>query len=150
MLLRFLHSLCSCTLCALKLFTLLCFLCSLCSCTLALYVNSMFLCSHLLLCFVLLLWSQMLFLLALELYAPISSYILFPLLLCKRKNSQVQAHHWVFCKNPSNFWRAPKSLVSPKLGLSHSSCGISGTRGTLPASSIKGGERGVLKAPGLD
>jgi hypothetical protein len=47
-------------------------------------------------------------------------------------------------------WRAPKSLISPKLGLSHSSCGISGTRGTLPVFSTKGGERGVLKAPGLD
>jgi len=47
-------------------------------------------------------------------------------------------------------WRAPKSLVSPKLGLSHSSCGISGTWGTRPVSSTKGGERGVLKAPRLD
>ncbi len=36
----------------------------------------------------------------------------------------------------------------PQVGLTHSSCGIFWTRGTLPASSTKGGERGVLKAPG--
>jgi hypothetical protein len=49
-----------------------------------------------------------------------------------------------------DIWRTPKSLVSPKLGLSHSSCEKVGTRGTLPTSSTRGGEKGMLKTPGLD
>jgi hypothetical protein len=43
-------------------------------------------------------------------------------------------------------WRVPKSLVSPKRGLSHLSCGISGTQGTLPVSSIKGGWEGRVES----
>jgi hypothetical protein len=46
-------------------------------------------------------------------------------------------------------WRAPKSLISPKLGLGHSSCEISGTRGTLPASNTKGGWEGRVESFGI-
>ncbi len=105
-----LRSLCSCALCALvfsTFFMRLHFLSSLCPCALAFSVLSMLLYFHLLLRSGLLLWFQTLFLLALELHAPISSCALSPLLLCiacsKHKNSQVQVHHWIVCKNPSNF-----------------------------------------------
>jgi hypothetical protein len=47
-------------------------------------------------------------------------------------------------------WHTAKSQVSPKLGLGHSNCGISGTWGTLPASSTKGGERGRAESSGID
>jgi hypothetical protein len=65
-----------------------------------------------------------------------------PLAITNHQHSTEQEYH--------NLWCAPKSLVSPKLGLSHLGCGISGTQGTLPTSSTKGGEKGVLKASGLD
>jgi hypothetical protein len=42
-------------------------------------------------------------------------------------------------------WRAPKSLVRPKLGPSYFTVEMWGTRGTLPTFSTKRGRGGVLK-----
>jgi len=47
-------------------------------------------------------------------------------------------------------WRAAKFLVRPKKGPTMLKSGNSWNLVLLPASSTKGGERGVLKAPGLD
>jgi hypothetical protein len=47
-------------------------------------------------------------------------------------------------------WRALKFLVRPKEGPTMLKCGSSWILVPLPASSTKGGERSMLKAPGLD
>jgi hypothetical protein len=47
-------------------------------------------------------------------------------------------------------WRAPKFLGRPKKGPTMLKSGSSWNLVPLPASSTKGGERGMLKAPGLD
>jgi L-lactate utilization protein LutC len=45
-------------------------------------------------------------------------------------------------------WNREQGMTRSQVGLTHSSCGISRTRGTLLASSTKGGEKDVLKVPG--
>jgi hypothetical protein len=47
-------------------------------------------------------------------------------------------------------WRTPKSLVRPKKGPTMLKNGSSWNLVPLQISSTKEGERGVLKAPGLD
>jgi hypothetical protein len=47
-------------------------------------------------------------------------------------------------------WCAPKFLVRPQKGPTMLKTESSWNLVLLPASSTKGGERGVLKAPGLD
>jgi hypothetical protein len=47
-------------------------------------------------------------------------------------------------------WRAPKFLVRPKKGPTMLESGSNWNLVPLPASSTKGGERGMLKASGLD
>ncbi len=47
-------------------------------------------------------------------------------------------------------WRAPKFLLRPKKSPTMLKSGSSWNLVPFPASSTKGGERGVLKAPGLD
>jgi hypothetical protein len=53
-------------------------------------------------------------------------------------------------KEVDDGWCAPKFLVRPKKGPTMLKSGNSWNLVPLPASSTKGGERGVLKAPGLD
>jgi hypothetical protein len=69
--------------------------------------------------------------------------------------SKVQSSMWLiiiideFCKISN--WRAPKFLVRPKKGPTVLKSGSSWNLVPLPASSTKGGgEKGVLKTPGLD
>jgi hypothetical protein len=48
------------------------------------------------------------------------------------------------------WWRAPKFLVRPKKGSTMWKGENSWNLVLLPVSNTKGGERGMLKAPGLD
>jgi hypothetical protein len=53
-------------------------------------------------------------------------------------------------KRSKHKWCAPKFLVRPKEGPTMLKCKSSWNLVSLPTSSIKGGERGMLKTPGLD
>jgi hypothetical protein len=58
--------------------------------------------------------------------------------------------HFVMTYLFNYVWCAPKFLVKPKMGQTMLKSESSWNLVSLPASSTKGGERGVLKALGLD